>query len=242
MTSHYNSDQTHHVPSQAGYLSNPGVSRKPPQKLKTVEAPVAQSYQGFGPLWHKTYKFRLTGTKLSPAQVMEQWKQNFSRFWPKGNNLYTPLTTITTGEIALIKSEVGAGLDLSTGMVVTQSDATSFTMLTAKGHVFAGRIAFRTYEEAGVTVAEVQSVARSADPLVEVAMLVVGHDMEDEFWYDTLTSLAHYFGVKGQVQTRQVCPNSNVHWRRVTNVRYNPLVRTVLGDGDIPVRSVVATS
>jgi hypothetical protein len=41
--------------------------------------------QGFGQLWQKTYKVRLSGTEVSPAEVIRIWKQNFPEFWPKGN-------------------------------------------------------------------------------------------------------------------------------------------------------------
>ena len=53
--------------------------------------------QGFGQLWQKTYWVRLTGLKASPAEVMTIWKQNFPKFWPRGNHFYPSLVGIAPG-------------------------------------------------------------------------------------------------------------------------------------------------
>jgi len=47
-------------------------------------------FSGYGPLWQRTYRVALPGLDLSPAQVMAAWKENFSGFWPEGNELLTP--------------------------------------------------------------------------------------------------------------------------------------------------------
>ena len=46
--------------------------------------------QGFGQLWQKTYWVRLSGTTVSPADLIQTWKDNFPDFWPKGNRFYAP--------------------------------------------------------------------------------------------------------------------------------------------------------
>ena len=192
-----------------------------------IKGRLAFQQQGFGPLWSKTYRVRLKGAQVGATEVIQRWKENFSKFWPNGNYFYEPLTGIKAGEVALVQSEIGNGLKLSTGMVVVESNDHSFSLVTAKGHVFAGRVKFSAYDTPDGPVAQVHLLARSADPLVEVAMLVIGHDLEDEFWEATLTSLARYFGVKSRVQARVICADDNIKWNHITNVRYNPLIRAV---------------
>src|ERR687886_1619331 len=38
--------------------------------------------QGFGQLWQKTYRIRLAGLQVTPAEVVATWKANFPAFQP----------------------------------------------------------------------------------------------------------------------------------------------------------------
>jgi hypothetical protein len=38
--------------------------------------------QGFGQLWQKTYKVRLTGAGVTPKEVVRVWKEEFPSFLP----------------------------------------------------------------------------------------------------------------------------------------------------------------
>src|SRR5919202_874833 len=62
---------------------------------------VTSPIQGFGKMWHKTYKVQI-GDHVEPVEVIETWKQNFSSFWPPRNNFYGPITGIAPGEVALL--------------------------------------------------------------------------------------------------------------------------------------------
>ena len=39
--------------------------------------------QGFGQLWQKTFRVRLSGTSVDPTEVIRTWKENFPTFWPR---------------------------------------------------------------------------------------------------------------------------------------------------------------
>jgi hypothetical protein len=39
--------------------------------------------QGFGKLWQKTYGVCLEGAAATPVGVVEAWKENFDKFWPR---------------------------------------------------------------------------------------------------------------------------------------------------------------
>ncbi len=58
--------------------------------------------QGFGQLWQKTFRVRLSGTSISPTEVIRIWKEQFPAFWPKWDRFYKPVTGIAPGEVALI--------------------------------------------------------------------------------------------------------------------------------------------
>src|SRR5438105_15334250 len=97
---------------------------QPVQKLKVADVPagatnlnvdgrrVVGPLQGFGQLWQKTYRIRLTGTEVSPTEVVRIWKDNFPKFWPSGNRFYAPLTGIAPGEVALLKLAMPGGMPL----------------------------------------------------------------------------------------------------------------------------------
>ena len=194
--------------------------------------------QGFGQLWQKTYWVRLTGLKASPQAVMTAWKQNFPKFWPTGNHFYPSLEGIAPGEVALLSLAMPGGAPLSTGMLVLYADDISFTMMTPQGHMESGWITFSTFEEDGVTVAQVQSIARANDPMYEIGFLLFAHGVQERFWRDTLTALAAHFSVAGQVQMRKTCVDPRWQWSQAGNVWHNAAVRTGLYMAMAPVRWV----
>ena len=142
---------------------------------------------GFGQLWQKTYKVRLSGIEITPQEVIKSWKEHFSEFWPDGNDLYVPLTGIQPGEVGLINMSIPGGLKLSTGIMVIFADDVSFSFMTPEGHMFAGMITFSAYEEDNGTFAQVQALIRANDPVYEMSFRMgFGHKSEDAFWAATL--------------------------------------------------------
>ncbi|HEX9036910.1 MAG TPA: hypothetical protein VF808_07945 [Ktedonobacterales bacterium] len=193
---------------------------------RSVEGPL----QGFGKMWQKTYRARLTGSDATPRQVISTWKESFPDFWPKGNRFYVPLTGITPGEVALLNLTTG-GMPLSTGVLVLYADDESFTLMTPQGHMFAGMITFSASEggEGEPTTAQADVLMRASDPLYEAALQFGGHRQEDKFWQHTLTALATRFGVQNPtVQTRVVCVDPRRQWRNARNIWNNAAVRTVM--------------
>ncbi len=191
---------------------------------------------GFGQLWQKTYKVRLSGAAVPPAEVIRVWKAEFPRFWPKGNQFYGSLTGIQPGEVALLNlagplgGSVPGGLPLiSTGIMVIYSDEVSFSFMTPQGHMFAAMITFSADEDEGVTVAQVQALVRASDPIYELSFrLGFGHRAEDAFWRETLENLSRRFGVQGQVQQQVICVDTRVQWPEARNIWHNAAIRTAL--------------
>ena len=194
--------------------------------------------QGFGRMWQKTYRVRLTGVKALPTGVIKVWKERFPEFWPKGNRFYGPLTGIAPGEVGLINMALPGGMPLSTGVMILYADEESFTFMTPQGHVFAGWITFSAYEEDdGMAVAQVQVLIRANDPIYELGFRMGASKNEDRFWEHTLRSLATFFGVEApKVETQSLCVDRKIQWSQAKNVWHNAGVRTTLYLMATPVR------
>jgi hypothetical protein len=186
--------------------------------------------QGFGQLWQKTYRARLSGVRATPREVVATWKANFPSFWPEGNHFYAPMAGIKPGEIAHINVNGPGDLPLfSTGVRVIYADEESFTFMTPIGHPFAGWVTFSAYEEDGATVAQAQVLIRANDPLYELGFrLGFLHKAEDQVWHHTLKSLADEFGVKVPVEQQVTCVDTRIQWGEARNIWYNAGLRTAL--------------
>ncbi len=184
--------------------------------------------QGFGRLWQKRYRIRLSGADVTPQQVIAAWKAEFASFWPRGNRFYGPLTAIAPGEVALLNLAMPGRQTLSTGVMVIYADDESFTFMTPEGHMFAAWITFSAMHEEGTTAASIEVLLRANDPLYEVSMALGGHRMENEFWLATLRNLAERFGVRETPTFEQACVDRRRQWRKVGNIRHNAAIRSGL--------------
>lgn len=192
--------------------------------------------QGFGKMWQKTYRVRLSGAEASPAEVIKTWKTHYKDFWPEGNVFYAPLAGITPGEVALISGSLPGGVKLSTGVMVLYSDDESFSLMTPQGHPFSGWITFSSFEDEGATVAQAQVLMRANDPLYEMGLRMGGHKMEDQMWQQTLANLAKHFSVYEPVETNVVCVDPRLQWRAYKNVWHNAGIRSALYMMTAPLR------
>ncbi len=192
--------------------------------------------QGFGKMWQKTYRVRLSGAEVGPAGVIKTWKENYREFWPEGNVFYAPLAGITPGEVALISGSLPGGVKLSTGVMVLYSDDESFSLMTPQGHPFSGWITFSSFRDGDATVAQAQVLMRANDPLYEVGLRMGGHKMEDQMWQKTLENLAAHFGVREPVETNVVCVDPRLQWREYKNVWHNAGIRSAIHMMTAPLR------
>jgi len=184
--------------------------------------------QGFGKMWRKTYWVEVS-PQISPKAVIVTWKEHFGDFWPKAGHFQAPLTSLSPGEVALLNVNVGGGVRLSTGVFVLYADEESFTLMTPQGHMFAGWITFSAERARNGTVVQAQILMRANDPLYELAMSLGGHRKEDEFWIQTLTSLARHLGAApAVVRTRTLCVDRRRQWRNAGQVWHNSMVRTMV--------------
>ncbi len=187
---------------------------------------------GFGQMWRKIYRARLSGAQVTPAELIQVWKREFQSFWPKGNRFYGPLSAIEPGEVAVLNLAGPGGVTapgdkplISTGILVMYADDTSFSFITPEGHPIAGWNTFSAYEEDGCTVAQVECLVRASDPIFELtARLGIMYKTEDDFWQHTVSAVAARFGVQAQPQQMTTLIDPNVQWAFSKNVFKNAAV------------------
>jgi len=186
--------------------------------------------QGFGQMWQKIYWTVLKGSKVTPTELIQVWKEHFPQFWPKASHFYPSLSGIAPGEIALINTTIPGGLPVpvSTGMFVLYADEESFTLMTPQGHPASAWITFSAYADEGDTIAQIHVLMRANDPIYEAGFRLLGSGGEDGFWQHTLTSLAAYFDVKASVQMQHSCIDPKLQWSEASNVWQNAAIRTIL--------------
>lgn len=196
--------------------------------------------QGFGRLWQKTFRVRLVGADVTPAEVIAEWKAELPRFKPAENRFYLAPGGIAPGEVVLINAWTPGG-PIATGVVVLYADDESFTLMTPEGHPEAGWVTMSAYLEDGLTVAQVQGQARASDPIYELAFRLMGSSLQDDIWVHVLTALAEHFGVKEQVEVDQQLLDARVQWSRVGNIWHNAQIRTLLYHLVAPLRRLRRT-
>jgi hypothetical protein len=196
--------------------------------------------QGFGQLWRKRYTARLGTDRPSPAELMSVWRDEFASFWPPQNHFHAPLAGLRPGEVAALEVLAPPGLTLSTGVLVLYADEVSLTLMTPQGHMFAGWVTFSAERDAdGSTAASVEVLMRAADPLTEAGLVLLGgHREEDHHWQYTLAAVARRFGIETVVDSHIECVDAGRQWRRVTNLRYDPVLWSVLLAGRAPWRNL----
>lgn len=183
--------------------------------------------QGFGRLWQKTFRVRLEGAALTPAEVVALWKREFPSFQPDDNRFYPSLSGIAPGEVVLINARTPGGT-ISTGVMVLYADDESFSLMTPEGHPESGWVTFSAADDAGTVVAQVQTMARANDPLYEVAFRLIGSRVQDRIWTHVLSALAERLEVAPRVEVTRSLVDPRLQWRRAGNIRHNAQIRTLL--------------
>jgi hypothetical protein len=213
-----------HLPKEAINLNVQG--RRPSSPVK-----------GLGQFWQRTYQIRLEGATTSPTEVVAVWKERFASFWPPGSRYFGSGKPVDAGDVAVLNLAGPAGLVIATGIFVIYTGPESFCFLSVEGHMFGGMITFSAHEENGTSVAQVQALLRSSDPLYDIIVrLGIATKAEDQFWQDTLKNLAAHFGVEGQpVTIDALLLDPGMQWSQAKNLWHNSAIRTTL---HMPVRWV----
>jgi hypothetical protein len=189
--------------------------------------------QGFGPMWQRNYRVRLSGIQVSPAELIKHWKDNFPVFQPPENHFYPPKNGIQPGEVMYIETTLPllpglpGMIPMKSGVMILYADDEMFTVMTPEGFPVSGWNTFSAYEEDGVTVAQVQGLVRTSDPIYEFGFRFLGGEKEeDKTWCYVLQKLANHWGVNGQIQFYKVLVDPNIVWRQSHNIWKNAAIRS----------------
>jgi hypothetical protein len=213
-------------------LTGPGVTN-----LNVDGRRVNGPLQGFGQLWQKTFRVRLTNPGLAPQQVIQALKENFPRFHARQNHFYTSSVGIAPGEVMLINAMTPFG-PVSTGMLVMYVDDESFTLISPEGHPESGWVTFSAFEDGDDLIAQVQTQARANDPVYELGFMVLGTKMQDSIWTAVLQSLAKNFGsADAEVEKNKLLLDNHRQWSQAKNVWQNASLRTMIYWIGTPLRS-----
>jgi hypothetical protein len=194
--------------------------------------------QGFGKLWQKTYRVRLTGADVTPEEVVRVWKERFPEFQPPNSRFYPSLAGVAPGEVLFISASVG-GMPVYTGVRVIYADDESFTVMTPEGHPESGWNTFSAYQDDdGTTLAQIQSLARANDPIYEIGFRIVGSTTQERIWTHVLKSLAAHFGLNEPVTLEKVCLDPKLQWLEAKNIWRNAGARSMLYTMGAPMRWV----
>ncbi len=194
--------------------------------------------QGFGQMWQKTYRVSLAGVADEPNQILSAWQANFGQFQPTMNHFYLTGEGFSPGQVALIDSDIANMPMVSTGVMVLYSDEQSFTFMTPEGHPEAGWITFSVdRDDEGEPVAQIQSLARAADPVYEVGFRLFGSRMQENIWRHVLTKLAEYYSVEAPVDITRICVDNKLQWNKAGNIWKNAQIRTTIHTVTTPYRA-----
>ena len=183
--------------------------------------------QGFGQLWEKTYTVDLSDTKLTPEQIISTLKSNFPIFQPPQNRFYTSKRGIEPGEVVLINASTPGGM-VATGVLVLYSGARTFTFITPQGHPEAGWATFRSFQESGRTIMQVQGLARASDPIYEAAFRIAGSSLQQQIWTYLLESLAKNTGSSSKVSFNKTLLDESLQWSNFFNIFWNAQIYSIL--------------
>jgi len=101
-------------------------------------------------------------------------------------------------------------------------------VMTAEVLPEAGWNTFSAYEDDGVTVIQIQSLARASDPIYEVGFRLFGSTAQEKIWDHVLSNLAERFGVRGRVRLEKACVDPQLQWYRAGNIWHNAGLRSAL--------------
>jgi hypothetical protein len=198
---------------------------------------VVSPLQGFGPLWQKTYQVRISGDRVSPQGLVRYWKDHFGELQPRENRFYAPRTGVTPGEIVLLNASA-QGLPVHSGLLILYADDESFTFMTPEGCPEAGWITCSSFDDEGVTVAQVRTQGRSNDPIFEFGFRMFGARQQERIWSYVLCQLAASHETQTAASIERTCLDPRFQWGHARNVRYNATIRSFLYACLGPVRAV----
>ncbi len=155
------------VPLHREELRGGGAEDLPPHiPDELLDEQVQLAAGGVGPMFHRRFRVRIADSRLSPDELLAAVLGGFHRFVPRE---VVGIRREETGLLAVGEQFVVEMPGPWNGPVrVVQADAGCLRLATLQGHLEAGQVQFRSYEDSGHLVFEVEAWARCATALVQL--------------------------------------------------------------------------
>ena len=190
-------------------------------------------FQGFGPLWQKTYTLRVGSGTATPGAIVEVLRTRLPELQPASNRFFPVGGKMDPGSVVLINAKV-LGMPMCTGVVVMYSGEDESSLLTPQGHPESGWVTFSARlgpagQASGEIIVQIESLARASDPVYEFALRFLGAGaVQESIWRHVLSSLSGQLGVPADVAVEKRLLDGRLQWSQVTNLLQNAGAWTVL--------------
>lgn len=152
---------------------------------------------GAGPLNHRTYRVHISGSERTPEQIIQEFRHRPNDFSPTSFATFDPSPGpdgMTVGDELTVRLPG----PWDGPIVVTDTEPLMVKFETLESHMEAGWIRFSVREDHGEIVFEIESLARSGDPVFDalyhpgkVAKLI-----QTEMWVRVVEAAAEFSGGK----------------------------------------------
>lgn len=182
----------------------------PPLPAELQRSEIQTPENGTGPLFHRRYRVRIRDSDLSANELIQRIAAEPDSVAPSEFATFRKLRG--TGGTMRVNDEyvVRMASPWDGPVRVAKRDGAMFRLVTLDGHLEAGQIEFRTYEENGLVVFEIESWARSKDRLTDLLYdrLRMSKEVQLHMWTSTLERGAAISGGRRsggiEIHTRKV--------------------------------------
>jgi Domain of unknown function (DUF1990) len=168
----------------------------PPLPAELERSEIQTPDDGAGPMFHRRYRVRIRGSMLSPDELVQAVAADPDSVSPSEFATFRKLDGAEGGMRTNDEYVVRMAGPWDGPVRVAKRQGTMFRLTTLKGHLEAGQIEFRAYEEEGLVVFEIESWARSKDRLTDILYdrLRMSKEVQLHMWTSTLERIAKLSG------------------------------------------------
>jgi hypothetical protein len=168
----------------------------PPLPAELERSEIQTPDDGAGPMFHRRYRVRIRGSELSADELVQAVAAEPDSVAPSEFATFRKLNG-SEGEMRINDEYVVRMAGPWDGPVrVARREGATFRLVTLEGHLEAGQIEFRAYEEDGLVVFDIESWARSKDRLTDLLYdrLRMSKEVQLHMWTSTLERIAKLSG------------------------------------------------
>src|SRR5215204_5982824 len=172
------------------------VDSPPPLPAELQRSEVQMPGDGAGPLFHRRYRVRIRASDLSADELVRRVAGDPDSVAPSEFATFRKLDGSERRMHVNDEYVVRMAGPWDGPVRVAERGDSMFRLVTLEGHLEAGQIEFRAYEENGLVVFEIESWARSKDRLTDVLYdrLRMSKEVQLHMWTSTLERIVKLSG------------------------------------------------